>query len=71
MTHSTGMPAVKPSTDRPTSWSAPACTPAIPSTSRSATPVHLALPTRSPPTSFETQAIVTYCSMIGSATSSS
>ena len=41
------------------------------STSRSRTPVHLALPTSLPPTSLLTQAIVTYCSNIGSAMSSS
>ena len=39
------------------------------STSRRRTPVHLALPTSLPPTSLLTQAIVTYCSNIGSATS--
>ena len=38
------MPAVNPSTDRPTSWVADDETPAISSTSRRRTPVHLALP---------------------------
>ena len=41
------------------------------STSRSRTPVHLALPTSLPPTSLLTQAMVTYCSNIGSAMSCS
>ena len=71
MTHSIGMPAVQPSTDRPTSWLAEAWTPARARTSRSRTPVHLALPTSLPPTSLLTQAIVVYCSNIGMAMSSS
>ena len=59
MTHSVGKPAVQPSTERGTIWVAPAWTPAISSTSVSRTPVHFALPTRSPPTSLLTHAIVT------------
>ena len=39
------------------------------STSVRRTPVHLALPTRLPPTSLLTHAMVTYCSMSGSSTS--
>ena len=42
------MPAVQPSTERPTSCVADVWTPAMSSTSRSRTPVHLALPTRLP-----------------------
>ncbi len=66
MTHDIGMPAVQPSTERPTSWVACAVGPAISSTSRRRTPVHLVLPTRCPPTSLLTHAIVQYCSNIGS-----
>ncbi len=69
--HEVGNPAVQPSTERGTIWVAPACTPAMSSTSASRTPVHLALPTRWPPTSLLTQAIVTYCSISGICTSSS
>ncbi len=54
-----GKPAVKPSTDSPTSWVAPACTPASSSSSLSGTPVHRALPTSDPPTSFDTHDSVT------------
>ena len=71
MTQAVGIPAVQPSTDRPTSCVALDETPASSSTSRSRTPVHLALPTSRPPTSLLTQAIVTYCSNIGRPTSSS
>ena len=60
------MPAVQPSTERPTSCVAPFWTPAMSSTSRRRTPVHLALPTSLSPTSLLTQAIVTYCSIMGS-----
>ena len=65
------MPAVQPSTERPTSCVAPAWTPAISRTSRSRTPVHFALPTSRPPTSLLTHEIVTYCSNIGRPISSS
>ncbi len=70
ITQAVGMPAVQPSTDRPTSCVADDWTPAISRTSRSLTPVHFALPTSRPPTSLLTQAIVTYCSNIGSPRSS-
>ena len=64
MTHSIGMPTVKPSTERPTSWVAPAWTPAMASTSRrDARPLARCRRGRRRP-SFETQAIVTYCSMM-------
>ena len=59
VTHSVGKPAAQPSTERGTIWVAPACTPAMSRTSVRRTPVHLALPMRSPPTSLLTQAIVT------------
>ena len=68
--HHPGRRHARPSSRRPTgrrAASPPAWTPAMSSTSRSRTPVHLALPTSSPPTSLLTQAIVTYCSNIGSA----
>src|SRR5918999_1296898 len=48
ITHDVGIPAVQPSTDRPTSWLAPACTPAMSSTSWSEMPVHFAFPTSEP-----------------------
>jgi hypothetical protein len=70
MSQATGIPAVQPSTERPTSWVADAWTPAMSSTSRSRTPVHFALPTSFPPTSLLTHEIVTYCSNIGSPISS-
>ncbi len=70
MTQAVGIPAVQPSTERPTSCVADAWTPARARTSRSRTPVHLALPTRLPPTSLLTQEMVTYCSNIGRPTSS-
>ena len=50
-----GVPAVNPSTERLTTWSAPASGPASSSRSFSGTPSHCALPTRSPPTSLDTQ----------------
>ena len=73
---SVGNPTVNPSTERPTSWAAPsgtdpACRPARSRIVVSGTPCHTAVPTRSPPTSFETQAIVTGASIIGKANSSS
>ena len=70
MTQAVGIPAVQPSTERPTSCVADAWTPARARTSRNRTPVHFALPTRLPPTSLLTQEIVTYCSNIGRPTSS-
>ena len=54
-----GKPAVQPSTERGTICVAPGWTPAMSSTSVRRTPVHFALPTRLPPTSLLTQAIVT------------
>src|SRR3546814_7545424 len=68
---SVGNPAVKPSTERPTIWLAPSCTPARSSTSASGTPSHTALPTRSPPTSFDTHDSVTTSSTTSMAASSS
>ena len=67
---SASRPSSRPRTDRPAGC-ADAWTPASSRTSRSRTPVHFALPTSSPPTSLLTQAIVTYCSNIGSPMSSS
>ena len=49
-----GKPAVQSSTERPTTWSAPAWTPARSSSTDSGTPVQTALPTRLPPTRFDT-----------------
>ena len=70
VTQAVGKPAVNPSTEKPTSWVAPGWIPAMSRTSVSRTPVHDALPTRCPPTSLLTQAIVTQRSMSGIETSS-
>ena len=65
-----GKPAVKPSTERPTIWVAPGCTPGhVEHVGRAGRPA-TALPTSSPPTSLETHAMVTYCSSSGSRSSS-
>ncbi len=60
-----GKPTVKPSTERPTIWVAPLCTPARSSNVRNGTPCHSALPTRSPPTSLDTHERVTASSTWG------
>jgi hypothetical protein len=57
-TTAVGVPIVMPSVDVPTIWSAAACTPASRSSGASAAPSQRAVPTRSPPTSLETQVIV-------------
>ena len=69
--HDTGKPAVKRSTDRPTTCSASVRTPARSSKSASGTPCHIAVPTRSPPTWLETQAMVTGISTASMANNSS
>ena len=67
---SVGVPTVKPSTARPTTWSAPGSGPASSSSGLSGTPSQRALPMRSPPTSFDTQHSVTYRSIMGRASRS-
>ena len=69
MAQDVGKPTVKPSVALPTICVAPVCTPAMARTLLRWTPVHRALPTRSPPTSLLTQAIVTYWSNNGIASS--
>ena len=54
MITSSGEPHVQPSIERLTTCSASRCTPASFNTSASRTPCHNALPTRSPPTGFDT-----------------
>ena len=61
----TGVPQVQSSTERLTSCSAPGWTPASSSTSRNSTPCQRALPTRSPPTGFDTHDRVMYRSICG------
>ena len=58
MSELSGVPAVNPSMLRESTMSAPDCTPAIFSTSRTGTPSHLALPSSLPPTSFDTHVSV-------------
>ena len=60
---SSGVPAVNPSTLRDRTMSAPDCGPARRSTSRTGTPSHVALPSSSPPTSFDTHVrVIAYSS---------
>ena len=54
-----GDPQLQPSIERLTTCVAPGCTPASSSTSLKRTPWNSALPTRSPPTSFDTHDSVT------------
>src|SRR5690606_37331513 len=68
---SSGVLAVHPSALVDSTMSAPSRTPARASSSRTGYPSHRALPTRSPPTSFDTHVSVTSCSTSGSASSSS
>ena len=68
---SVGKPAVNPSTETPTIWVAPSCTPARSSSRASGTPSQRALPMRCPPTSLDTQAMVTSASTSSSASRSS
>lgn len=70
MTSSTGLPMVIPSTERATSWWAGppfdgGLTPHWRRRSARRTPIHRALPTYGPPTSFETQASVMFRSISG------
>ena len=62
---SSGVVTVKPSTLVESTQSAPACGPAIASTSAIRTPCQRALPARSPPTSLETQVRVIIRSIDG------
>lgn len=62
---SSGVPAVKPSTLRDSTMSAPGFIPASRRSSRTGQPVQIALPLRLPPTSFETHMSVTIASCIG------
>ena len=64
------MPQVQPSTERCTTWSAPGSGSASSSSALIGVPSHSALPIRSPPTSLDTQASVTYRSIIGRCSSS-
>ena len=68
---SVGNPAVKPSTEWPTICVPSGCTPARSSSVASCTPCHVALPTRLPPTLFDTHCNVTVSSKSAIATSSS
>ena len=65
MTADTGVPHVQPSTEVLSSWVAEGCRPASSSRSARRAPRHTALPTKPPPTSFETQESVTSRSMSG------
>jgi hypothetical protein len=58
---SIGVPAVNPSLLRDSTMSAPAFGLAMASRFRTGQPVHSAFPTRSPPTSLDTQVRVTRC----------
>ena len=58
---SIGVPAVNPSLLRDRTMSAPGLGFAMASRFRTGHPVHMALPTRSPPTSLDTQVSVTRC----------
>ncbi|CPU67601.1 Uncharacterised protein [Mycobacteroides abscessus] len=71
MRASSGVLAVHPSALVESTMSAPSCTPARASSSRTGYPSHRALPTRSPPTSLDTHVSVRSCSTSGSASSSS
>jgi hypothetical protein len=65
-----GVPQVQPSTDRWTTWSAPGSGSASSSSALIGVPSQSVFPIRSPPTSLDTQASVTYRSIIGRFSSS-
>ena len=68
---SSGVDAVNPSTECDSTMSASARTPALSSSVRMGTPVHVPVPSRSPPTGLETHVSVIRCSSNRMSSSSS